>query len=626
LEAQREEEKKKAEIAVATAAAAATSAKKSKKGKKKGKGTATTPLSSTETESTATTEEAIDSPTPLVTPVTVTASLPIAQPSSMTPSDPQPSSSPVAVGASVTGSPSSSPSATTLGTPRSRGRHERGKSSWGVGPSGGLELILTPPSGAAHKRLPSGASAMDFTEASNLSEAKRIQEEKRRNELIPSPTTSATTTATSPTTTTATTTIAVAPIDDASKLLAATELQHQRDREREQATVAAIQAAAAAALAAAHAATVAAEAAASLVATTSQTSPRTSSVVEATNVNVGTTSKELKQDKVDAHVSVVPGKTTIDDSKLAIAVDAVPNVSTGASPLSPLAPSLVGPVIDDDQLAKIKELVSKFDHLETGGDLFGYWGGRDRDIPIVLYVLGPGPNVKRTATSFFQDEKYLETKGNELRALGLEHIGEWHSHHHLSLIQPSAGDYTTVVNAMKSYERDHFLLCICNFNETEAVDVRPYVFYATTQQYELRSWTLSGKPCRFQLPESLWYQSNPKLCQSIASLVKLAFGTCAIQRGTYTKSITFTFDSSQSQPCELWFPNEFPIAKARFRVAGGDRGEVNHGTATTPIDDVDVGAFIGDIKWLTSPVSHVILGLFIPTHVMSCHVINCDYR
>lgn len=33
--------------------------------------------------------------------------------------------------------------------------------------------------------------------------------------------------------------------------------------------------------------------------------------------------------------------------------------------------------------------------------------------------------------AFFQDEDYLELNGNALGKMGLEHIGEWHSHHKL---------------------------------------------------------------------------------------------------------------------------------------------------------------------------------------------------
>jgi hypothetical protein len=45
------------------------------------------------------------------------------------------------------------------------------------------------------------------------------------------------------------------------------------------------------------------------------------------------------------------------------------------------------------------------------------------NIPVVKYVLGPGPRAKGNLTSFYQDETFLQSEGDKLAQRGLEHIG-----------------------------------------------------------------------------------------------------------------------------------------------------------------------------------------------------------
>jgi hypothetical protein len=104
--------------------------------------------------------------------------------------------------------------------------------------------------------------------------------------------------------------------------------------------------------------------------------------------------------------------------------------------------------INHDQFAKIRSIISTELWKEIGGDLFGRWDAHT-GVPTVEYVLGPGPRAKGGSVSFFQDEQYLETWGNALGAVGLEHIGEWHSHWQLELPHPSGGDCSTVIGAMQ---------------------------------------------------------------------------------------------------------------------------------------------------------------------------------
>jgi hypothetical protein len=99
--------------------------------------------------------------------------------------------------------------------------------------------------------------------------------------------------------------------------------------------------------------------------------------------------------------------------------------------------------IDEDERAQIEKWVALKDNIETGGDLFGLWV--NSYTAVVQFVLGPGQNCKRTAVSFYQDIEYLREAGNYLtQQHGLCNIGQWHSHHRLSLTRPSGGDENTV--------------------------------------------------------------------------------------------------------------------------------------------------------------------------------------
>lgn len=70
--------------------------------------------------------------------------------------------------------------------------------------------------------------------------------------------------------------------------------------------------------------------------------------------------------------------------------------------------------------------------IETGGQLFGFW--TSTGIPVVLYAIGPGPHANHQCTFFNQDVDYLVKVGKMLlQRYGLQHIGEWHSHHQLGL-------------------------------------------------------------------------------------------------------------------------------------------------------------------------------------------------
>lgn len=118
-------------------------------------------------------------------------------------------------------------------------------------------------------------------------------------------------------------------------------------------------------------------------------------------------------------------------------------------------------IIYQGELDYIARCVMDYPDIETGGDLFGF--RTHSGYPVVQYVIGPGPKANHQVTFFNQDVNWLETSGKLLRAAhGLQHIGQWHSHHRLGLAQPSSHDISTVVRAIELYELRQFLLVITN--------------------------------------------------------------------------------------------------------------------------------------------------------------------
>jgi hypothetical protein len=60
-------------------------------------------------------------------------------------------------------------------------------------------------------------------------------------------------------------------------------------------------------------------------------------------------------------------------------------------------------------LEAIFDECDRYDVDETGGRIIGMYKKKGRDYQIdVLGIIGPGPNARRTPTSFFQDGEYQE--------------------------------------------------------------------------------------------------------------------------------------------------------------------------------------------------------------------------
>ena len=123
---------------------------------------------------------------------------------------------------------------------------------------------------------------------------------------------------------------------------------------------------------------------------------------------------------------------------------------------------------------RVCEEIYHHQHIETGGNLFGLWTTEEN--VVVHAALGPGEKCRRTNVSFHQDIEYLSRVGTFLnKKFMLCHIGEWHSHHQLSLNKPSSGDNRTIrqnyPNGVKT-----FLVVIGNIVDNDRVVLSPYFF------------------------------------------------------------------------------------------------------------------------------------------------------
>lgn len=182
--------------------------------------------------------------------------------------------------------------------------------------------------------------------------------------------------------------------------------------------------------------------------------------------------------------------------------------------LSDLYPIKSKALIYKSELDYISRCVLDYPNIETGGDLFGFW--THSGYPVIHYVIGPGPNANHQSTFFNQDGNYLSEIGNKLREThGLQHIGEWHSHHQLGLAEPSGHDISTVCKAIAQYNLSNFFLVITNIRDNFS-SVNGFMFNSQKgRDFDYAGWVIleSHSPIRqdFDLKyQDLVYQPKTK--------------------------------------------------------------------------------------------------------------------
>lgn len=272
-------------------------------------------------------------------------------------------------------------------------------------------------------------------------------------------------------------------------------------------------------------------------------------------------------------------------------------------------------LIYEEELDRIAGWVEEYPNLETGGDLFGFW--THSGAPVVQYVLGPGSDSRHNDTSFYQDRQHLIKAGEILRGRhGLQHIGEWHSHHQIGLAKPSGGDSNTVIRALQRYNFPRFLLCIANIRSNSGimkkwnVNVGCFLYSSHQANYQAGAWVvLPGEsPIRSQLgwrnelnptkarpskiwtvdqtnleeerlvttepievSEKLWYssQQGQAILKEIFDKIQKKFQQCEMSR-TNEQRIYLTFECQDKHgSVDRWradFPEDFPKSAPKLKV------------------------------------------------------------
>ena len=125
-------------------------------------------------------------------------------------------------------------------------------------------------------------------------------------------------------------------------------------------------------------------------------------------------------------------------------------------------------IIYQSELDYISRCILDCKNIETGGELFGFWTASG--VPVVLLAIGPGPKANHQVTFFNQDVEYLVELGQLLIAkFGLQHIGEWHSHHQLDLARPSFHDAETMASSISHRHLGRFLMGLGNCDELSSM-------------------------------------------------------------------------------------------------------------------------------------------------------------
>ena len=143
--------------------------------------------------------------------------------------------------------------------------------------------------------------------------------------------------------------------------------------------------------------------------------------------------------------------------------------------------------IAEGVLESVFEECDRYERDETGGRMVGHFS-IDRETLLVraVGVIEPGPNARRTSTSFFQDGDYQTEVFRCLEANdpSIEHLGNWHTHHVNGFPTLSSGDvatYRRIVNHHLHNLDFFYALLVTNKNDGQVglnrYSVRHYVLF-----------------------------------------------------------------------------------------------------------------------------------------------------
>jgi cupin superfamily acireductone dioxygenase involved in methionine salvage len=265
-------------------------------------------------------------------------------------------------------------------------------------------------------------------------------------------------------------------------------------------------------------------------------------------------------------------------------------------------------LIHQTELDYISRCIQDCPNLEIGGDLFGFY--TTTGIPVVQLATGPGPKAKQNAHSFYQDEDYLIQVGNELRVrFGIQHIGEWHSHHQLELNTPSAKDSAVVAKAIETYQLPSFLLVIGNYSD-EGTSINGFRYFdnhntyvetkwivlsersLVRQQWEASKWfelyqpksemekiidlklTTLNQNQEFKLPDEHWLQEeDTKLAlNELYEYLKSHYQKANLIQDILYHDVHFEFEDTNDSKYLINFPDDFPFSPP-YVALEVDKGE-----------------------------------------------------
>jgi hypothetical protein len=273
---------------------------------------------------------------------------------------------------------------------------------------------------------------------------------------------------------------------------------------------------------------------------------------------------------------------------------------------------------------------------ETGGDLFGFW--THSGAPTVQLVLGPAATARHAVTSFHQDREYLEESGRYVQAChGLQHIGDWHSHHGLGLRTPSSGDANTARRVFEYTEFRRFMLLIATIERgpsTErpslrqrvtraarnemVVRVGAYLFERDVPHYRTGQWVIlpgtspvgesvrsasaaerPHRPCSTwwvpqttldstaglpRAPAAGWYTSSwgSALLRNLDERCRATFEQCRMSLDPSAGELTYSFSAAGTEVA-VGFPSNYPARPAVALM--GDRRATRR--LELPVDKAD---------------------------------------
>ena len=102
--------------------------------------------------------------------------------------------------------------------------------------------------------------------------------------------------------------------------------------------------------------------------------------------------------------------------------------------------------IPGEVLESVFEECDRYDRDETGGRVVGHFKVDCGALVVqAAGVIEPGPNARRTSSSFFQDGDYQTEVFRRLESIDatIEHLGNWHTHHVNGYPTLSGGDVAT---------------------------------------------------------------------------------------------------------------------------------------------------------------------------------------